>query len=286
MGWVNVFRVRQLRWALVAMLSCGLLPAWGAINVIAHYSLGEADSGAANNAVVASGTQPTTGATTLPVIGAPQYSNAGAPQPRPSRLSVQFNGSTDGFRAPSVLTTASDNFGIEAWVRASSTAGSSQVVYNGDSSTSGGGIFRNGAYWGFLYGGQTLELTATPSVDLNTWTHLALVVSGGTSTLYKNGVAVHTYAGPPAVPDGAFSIGVGATSNGEFFAGNVDEVRVFTFAAGEFMTSDLLSGLAYTDPVAAPVVAPVAVPVNAPVWLLAMALALFAVGAAAVRSRR
>lgn len=282
MGWMNIFRARQLRWALVAALSCGLLPAWGAINVIAQYSLGEADSGAANNAVVASGTTPTIGATTLAVIGAPRYSIAPAPQPRPSRLSVQLNGSTDGFRAPAVLSTATDNFGVEAWVRTSSTAGNSLVVYNGDTSTSGWGIFRSAANWGFLYGGQTLELTAAPSVDLNTWTHLALVVSGGSTTLYKNGAAVLTYAGAPAVPAGAFAIGIGAPTNGEFFAGNIDEVRVFTFAEGEFMPSDLLSGLVYNVPVAAPA----AVPVNAPAWLLAMALALFAVGAAAVRSRR
>ncbi|MET4576226.1 LamG domain-containing protein [Ottowia thiooxydans] len=283
MSWMKIFRVRQLRWALVAALSCGLLPAWAAINVVAHYKLGEADSGAANNAVIASGTTPTVGATTLPVIGTPRYSIAGSPQPRPSRLSVQFNGSTDGFRTPAVISTATDNFGVEAWVRATSTAGSSQVAYNGNSSTSGWGIFRDGDRWGFLYGGQTLELTANSSVDLNTWTHLALVVSGGTSTLYKNGAVVHTYLGAPtALPEDAFAIGIGAPANGEFFSGNIDEVRVFTFAEGEFTPSDLLTGLAYTDPV----VAPAAVPVNAPVWLLAMALALFAVGAAAVRSRR
>ena len=282
MGWVNVFCVRQLRWALVVMLSFGLLPAWAAINVVAHYSLGETDSGAANNAVVTSGTTPAIGATTLPVIGSPQYSTAGAPQPRPSRLSVQFNGSADGFRTPTVLSTATDNFGVEAWVRAGSTTGNSHVVYNGDSSTSGWGLFRFGAQWGFLYGGVTLEVTANPSVDLNTWTHIALVKSGGTSILYKNGVAVHTIAASPIAPNGAFSIGVGPISNGEFFAGNIDEVRIFTFAEGEFLPSDLLSGLVYTDPV----VAPAAVPVNAPAWLLVMALALFAVGAAAVRSRR
>ena len=282
MRWVNVFLVRQLRWALVAVLSCGLLPAWAAINVVAQYSLGEADSGAANNAVVASGTTPTIGATTLSVIGTPRYSTAGSPQPRPSRLSVQFNGSTDGFHTPTVLTTATDNFGVEAWVRPSSTGGNSQVVYNGDSSTSGWGIFRYGEYWGFLYGGQTLEITDSSSVDLNTWTHLALVRSGGTATLYKNGVPVKTYSVAPAVPDGAFAVGVGASANGEFFAGNIDEVRVFTFAEGEFMTSDLLTGLTYNDlPPAA-----VAVPVNEPVWLLASAMALFAVGATAVRSRR
>jgi hypothetical protein len=98
------------------------------------------------------------------------------------------------------------------------------------------GLFRNGASWGFLYGGQVLAATPASSVDLNTWTHLALVRSGGVSTLYKNGVAVVSSATAPAVPAGAFAIGVGAPSNGEFFAGNIDEVRVFTFTAGQFAT--------------------------------------------------
>ncbi len=279
MNWMNGSHARQLRWALTAVFALGVLPTGAAVNVVAHYSLGEADGGAVAGAVAASGTTASVGATTLPTIGTPAYSTAGAPAPRPSRLSVQFNGSTDGFRTPAVLSTVTDNFGVEAWVRASSTAGNSQVVYNGNSSTSGWGLFRNGASWGFLYGGQVLAATPASSVDLNTWTHLALVRSGGVSTLYKNGVAVVSSATAPAVPAGAFAIGVGAPSNGEFFAGNIDEVRVFTFTAGQFATSDLLTGLSYNDP-------PVVVPVNAPLWLLAAVLALLGIGAGFIRSRR
>lgn len=277
MNWLHRFHACRLQWALTAVLALGISSAGAAVNVVARYSLGEADSGALAGAA-ASGTTPSVGSTTLPAIGSPVYSTAGAPATRPSRLSVLFNGSTNGFRTPAVLTTVTDNFGVEAWVRASSTASNSQVVTNGDSSNSGWGLFRSGANWGFLYGGQTLAATAAPSVDVNTWTHLALVRSGGVNTLYKNGVAVLTAAGTPVTPAGAFSIGVGAPSNGEFFAGNIDEVRVFTFTAGQFATSDLLTGLAYTDP-------PSAVPANAAPWLLAAALALLFVGAGVLRSR-
>jgi len=279
MNGMNRFHAPRLRWLLAAVLALGTLQAEAAITVVAHYALGEADSGAVAGAVATSGTTPSVGATTLPVIGTPRYSTAGAPLTRPSRLSVLFNGSTDGFRAPAVLSTATDNFGVEAWVRASSTAGNSQVVYNGNSSSFGWGIFRAGANWGLLYGGNVLAQTPTASVDLNTWTHLALVRSGGTSTLYKNGVAILTDATAPNTPAGAFAIGIGAPSNGEYFAGNIDEVRVFTFAAGQFATSDLLTGLAYNDP-------PAVVPVNAPPWLLAVALALLVVGARVLRLRR
>lgn len=272
------FHAGRVRWALMAVLALATVPASAAISIVAQYSLGEADAGAAAGAV-ASSTTPSVGSTSLAAVGTPRYANTGAPAPRPSRLSVAFNGTADGLRAAGVISSVTDNFGVEAWVYPTSTAGTAQIAYNGNSSTTGWGLFRNGTSWAFLYGGNVLQATAAPSVDLNRWTHLALVRSAGTTTLYKNGVAVATSPTGPNAPAGAFAIGINPLAAGEFFAGSIDEVRIFTFAAGQFATSDLQTGLSYTDP-------PAVVPVNAPMWLLTAVFALIAVGVGVIRSRR
>jgi hypothetical protein len=63
------------------------------------------------------------------------------------------------------------------------------------------------------------------------------------TVLYINGIAVATNnISAPAVPVGGFGIGTPPQNpTGEFFTGLLDEVRVFTFAAGQFTTNDLLA---------------------------------------------
>jgi Concanavalin A-like lectin/glucanases superfamily len=247
------------------------------VTTIASYKLGEADAGATVGALAANPTLPSVGAVNLPRIGAPTYANTVPALTRPSPLSVAFNGTSDGFRLGSVLSTVTDNFGIEAWVRPTSNVGNGLIAYNGNTSTTGWGLFRNGSSYAVLYGGNVLQ-GATGSVELNQWTHLAVVRASGTTTLYKNGVSVATTGVGPNVPAGGFSIGINPVINGEYFAGNIDEVRVFTFAAGQFTTSDLSSGLAFTDPVPT-------VPAVSTMGLMLTLLLLFIAGARFVRRR-
>src|ERR1019366_3017892 len=73
----------------------------------------------------------------------------------------------------------------------------------------------------------------------NAWTELALVCNVGVATLYTNGVPAFTMTATPKSPAGSFLIGAD-NGGAETFTGGVDEVRVFTFAAGQFSTNDLL----------------------------------------------
>jgi hypothetical protein len=59
---------------------------------------------------------------------------------------MAFNGTTDGYANPAaVASTLTDKFVIEAWGKSNgSTAGNAVVVSNGNSSTSGWGIYRLG----------------------------------------------------------------------------------------------------------------------------------------------
>ena len=229
----------------IAVLICTASVADAAVTTVAYYKLGEADPGAVVGAIAANPTLPSTGAVNLPRIGSPVYSAQSIVRPTP--IAVAFNGTTDGFRVAAPISTVTDNFGIEAWVRPNSVTGNSVIAYNGNTSTSGGGIFRQGNAYGVLYGGNVLA-TVSNSVTLNQWTHLAVVRSAGTTTIYKSGVAIGSTATGPNVPAGGFSIGINPTVAAEFFSGEIDEVRMFTFTAGQFATSDLLTGLSYTEP--------------------------------------
>ena len=181
-------------------------------------------------------------ASQLAAVGTPSYAlelGTEAAARVNSRYFILFNGAS-GFHTAALPTTATNNFCLEAWVRPANTTTTGCVAYNGNSATTGWGIYQFGTTFQAFYGGLAFfgSGTVTPGV----WTHLALVRNAGTGTLYVNGVASgSTNSGTPNVPAGKFVIGVKPTLDGEFFNGLIDEVRVFTFASGQFNpATDLL----------------------------------------------
>jgi hypothetical protein len=161
-----------------------------------------------------------------------------SPGPTGSSLACQFNGAGQ-YLSNAVFCTLTDNFGIEAWVMPyAANAGNGIIAYNGDTGLDGWGLLQSGGTFSGDLGGVTLvgSAPATPYV----WTHLALVRDNGTSTFYVNGVAAGTNAGAPAAPTGGFALGAPPQSpTCQFFNGAIDEVRLFTFAPGEFKACDL-----------------------------------------------
>lgn len=266
--------MRMLR--ILVLLAATLLPVFAAhavVTTVAQYRLGENDPGAANGAPGANPTVAAVGGVNLPRFGNPVYSNS-VPDVA-SSLSMLFNGTDARYVAGSVLTTASDNFGIEAWVRSTgSTTGNALIAYNGNTSTSGWGIFRLGGTYTFLYGGVTVPAGAPVTTN---WTHLALVRASGTTSFYVNGVVAVTDSAAPNPPAGQFAIGGNPLSATELFAGNIDEVRLFTFAPGQFLVSDL--NLARAVSPAIPV------PAAQGTWLGLLFAALFAVAWLRLRRR-
>lgn len=235
----NFYRIGPAAICLAALLSCAR--AHAAINVIDYYRLGDADAGAANGAVVNATSQDSAGTKHLTRIGSPTYTSdvfSGATLRAGSQLAVSFNGSGRGY-SNAVVSTATDNFGIEAWVRTKSPTGNHSIVYNGNTSTSGWGIYQFGGTYGALFGGVIIFGSIPAAV--NDWAHLALVRASGVTILYLNGTPAATNASNPNVPAGGFCIGLPGQGGGtENFNGDIDEVRVFTFTAGQFSTNDLL----------------------------------------------
>jgi len=216
------------------------LPALARTTSVRYFRLGEADNtvaGDTSSTSLDSSRGP--GNASLTVIGSPVYSadvaNAN------STLSLVFDGSQYATATNSLNLTT--NFGVEAWVKPSSTSGSDRfIVYSGNPGGSGWGILQDGSSGKFqaLFGGVTF--VGLGDVTVGQWTHLAFVCTGTNATFYVNGVPSGTpVAQLPTSPSTSITIGAPDSSPSvDHFQGNIDEVRVFTFAPGEFVPTDLL----------------------------------------------
>jgi hypothetical protein len=79
----------------------------------------------------------------------------------------------------------------------------------------------------FVNGGE--RFTSDTAVSLNTWTHLALVRSSGTTKLYQQGTSVGSYSDSTNLSSGQLHLG-GRYSSENFAEGYFDEVRVSNMA--------------------------------------------------------
>jgi hypothetical protein len=83
-----------------------------------------------------------------------------------------------------------------------------------------------------VFTSSDLGLSGTTATALNAWTHLAATYDGATLRLYVNGVQAATRAvtGSIRASTGALRIGGNGTWNNEWFAGLIDEVRLYNRA--------------------------------------------------------
>jgi hypothetical protein len=239
--------------------------AWASIIVQAFYRLGDADPGAAANAIGNDTTKDSSGngrdLTRMPVnwdvASEPHYKNDKvAPTIYANALSAYFAGGDyavgqpvvrDRYNRSGALTMGS-YWGMEAWICPTSVVLTRTMfpVFNGNSADDGAG-FRmvNGKMYGRVNGTNVGSFT----YNQNEWMYVAIVQNGTDATFYaKQGsgsfqpignISTATPVNPTA-PSG-FQIGAKWSDNGSnAFTGYVDEVRVFTFNPGEFSTADLL----------------------------------------------
>ncbi|HET9050024.1 MAG TPA: LamG domain-containing protein [Chiayiivirga sp.] len=219
----------------VALMTTG---AQAVVTTNNHWRLGEADAGAVNAGAGAASTVDGVGGFNLSRTGSPTYT-ALTPAGIGSSLAMALDGSGAQYQNTSgVASGLTDNFGVEAWVKSNgNVTGNAAIVYNGNSSVSGWGLYRAGGTWAMLYGGVVLGGTEPVTTE---WTHLALVRDGGVSTVYVNGVATYSTTSGLNAPTGGVGIGGNSLTAGtELFDGAIDEVRFFSFAPGAFSVDDL-----------------------------------------------
>ena len=151
-----------------------------------------------------------------------------AAQSKFGEKSILFDGTGDKVTVASSSDFAfgTGDFTAEAWIYRNSTTGAHCIFDFRSASAGNNGIL--------LFTNNTLQYSVGGSVRISvgvsgtggTWTHIALVRSAGTSTLYANGAAV----GTPYVDSFnyiASTVTVGAYYNNvSYFNGYIDEVRV------------------------------------------------------------
>ena len=83
-------------------------------------------------------------------------------------------------------------------------------------------------------GARELGTRGTAALPLNQWSHLAATYSGSTMRLYVNGVQVATRSVGTGLTTGTLPLRIGGNSIwGEWFAGRIDEVRVYNRALNQ-----------------------------------------------------
>jgi hypothetical protein len=158
---------------------------------------------------------------------------------------LAFNGTSARVRVPNgaalQLTT---RMTLEAWVKPSTvTSAWRDVIYKGNDNyyleATSGSSGRPAA--GGTFGGAIANLYGPAALAVNQWTHLAMTYDGATLRLYVNGVQVSNVARSGALATSKRALEIGGDSiYGHYFAGTIDEVRIYNRAltAGEIQ-SDL-----------------------------------------------
>ncbi len=122
---------------------------------------------------------------------------------------------------------------VEAWVRPETNTGLGAIIGNYENSVNSMQFLlrrenANYAFWTNDGGGYKRVLAG--AVIINTWTHVAGVWDGNEMRIYINGALINTLTGVTGasfIPD-SNTTKIGYNQNGEGYAGDIDEVRIWS----------------------------------------------------------
>ena len=164
---------------------------------------------------------------------------------------LQFDGANDWVTvADAASLDLTSSFTLEAWVRPGASGAWRTVVLKEGSGFSSYELYANNpdvsAPSSFFtpVGAAARSVHGTSALPINAWTHLAATYDGTNMRLYVNGALVRSVArtGTIRTSGGALRIGGNQTWGGEWFAGLIDEVRVYNRAlSASEIQSDMLT---------------------------------------------
>ena len=148
---------------------------------------------------------------------------------------LQFNGTSALVTVPDAASLhLSSGMTLEAWVNPSTVnANWRDVIYKGNDNFYLEATSTNASRpdAGLIAGGSYADAFGTAALTANTWSYLTETYDGSTLRLYVNGtqVASTAHTGTIATSTNPLQIG-GDSIYGQFFAGMIDEVRVYNTA--------------------------------------------------------
>lgn len=151
------------------------------------------------------------------------------------------------------ITSATDDWGITAWIKPTLPQSTGTIFYNGDDAGGYGLLAGNtsdgsGSKLVGLYGGVAW-IDPTVTLTNGTWQHVAMVRRSGTVYFYVGGVETSSVSSNPNAPtSGKGSIGceINGASQQRFFDGLIDDVRFYTTAPSGANIATLAAGGAFT----------------------------------------
>jgi hypothetical protein len=152
-----------------------------------------------------------------------------------SGQALTFDGTNDWVTVNDAAALDVTRTTLEAWVRPTTLSGWRTAIMKESAIGLAYALYahdnapRPSAYMNT--GGPDIEVQGTSGLPLNTWTHLAMTFDGTVMRLYVNGAQVNTRntTGNIIATGNALRIG-GNALWGEYFAGQIDEVRIYNRA--------------------------------------------------------
>jgi len=156
-------------------------------------------------------------------------------------FALNFDGDLDEVRiGNNSIFEIQDQFTIEAWINATEWRQESwqgSIVAKDGQGPDSGFAFRcgKGGTLSFVMSvnGAWQEVATAPSMDLQVWNHVAIVVDNGNMTLFINGDESATKSFSGSASGSAFvnlKIGASGDFDGRVFNGAIDEVRIWNIA--------------------------------------------------------
>jgi hypothetical protein len=185
-------------------------------------------------------------------VGGPVYSTDVPPSPAANAYSMALDGVDDYVDAGTAISLAGSSFTVSFWAkRAPTSAALSVVVSHGvlgsQNQTLLLGFFSDGS---FMCGSLSNKMMAPWSPDQE-WHHWACSFDAGQGTraVYRDGLRVNVESSPLYSGEGQLYIGRSTETSGRYFAGLVDDVRVYDRALAECEALELSGGIPCTTTV-------------------------------------